>query len=137
MNPIQRHLKRLPRAFYQGNACVHWCICIEHRKTGWLLPIFYKFRELLAHTTFRYRICCPIFCLMPDHMHLMMLGLSDSSDQLNAIKYFRTQLCPVLSKLETQLQEPAYDRVLQEHERQPEAFEAIVEYIAHSPQSRT
>jgi putative transposase len=138
MNPLHRHLKRLPKACYQGHVCVHWCISMEDRKTGWLLPVFYyRFRELLTHTAFRYGVCCPIFCLMPDHMHLMWLGLRDNADQLIAMKYLRTQLCPVLSKLGTQLQDPAYDHVLKELERQPEAFEAIVEYIARNPERKS
>jgi len=59
------YLKRLRDTFYHGQSYVHWTMTIENRKTGWLIPIFYyKFRELLTHTIFRYKICCPIFCLM-------------------------------------------------------------------------
>ena len=64
-------LSRLDRGYYRGQAYVHWTITIQDRKTGWLVPIFYyKFRELLTHATFRYSMICPIYCLMPDHMHL-------------------------------------------------------------------
>jgi len=66
------HLKRLPKAHYQGQAYVHWSMTIADRKTGWLIPVlYYKFREILTHTSFRYGICCPIYCCMPDHMHLL------------------------------------------------------------------
>jgi REP element-mobilizing transposase RayT len=87
------YLRRLPPEFYRGQACVHWSMTIEDRKTGRLVPIFYyKFRELLTHTKFRYGLCCPIFCLMPDHMHLLWLGILDSADQRLAMKFFRGQL---------------------------------------------
>ncbi len=57
-SPDGDYLKRLPPEYYRGQACVHWTMTIEDRKTGWLVPIFYyKFRELLTHTMFRYGIC--------------------------------------------------------------------------------
>ncbi len=110
------YLKRLPPEFYRSQSCVHWSLTIEDRKTGWLVPIFYyKFREILTHAMFRYGLCCPIFCLMPDHMHFLWLGILDQSDQRVAMKFFRRQLSPVLEKLQDQ----PYDHVLREDERQP------------------
>jgi putative transposase len=48
------YLKRLPPENYCGRAYVHWSLTMEDRKTGWLIPIFYyKYREILTHTTFR------------------------------------------------------------------------------------
>src|SRR4051794_21460997 len=89
------HLKRLPREYYLGQASVHWAMTIDQRKTGWLVPIFfYKFRELLTHTTFRYGFCCPIYCLMPDHLHMLWVGILPGCDQLVAARYFRKQLNP-------------------------------------------
>ena len=114
------YLKRLPPEFYRGQACVHWSLTIEDRKTGWLVPIFYyKFRELLTHAMFRYGICCPIYCLMPDHIHLLWLGILDSADQRVAMKFLRGQLNPVLEKLHVRLQEQPYDHVLRDDERLP------------------
>lgn len=76
-------LPRLEREYYRGQSYVHWTLTIQDRRTGWLIPTFYyKFRELLTHATFRYSITCPIFCLMPDHMHLLWIGIDDRTDQL-------------------------------------------------------
>ncbi len=131
------YLKRLPPEFYRGQACVHWSMTMEDRKTGWLKPIFYyKFRELLTHTMFRYGICCPIFCLMPDHMHLLWLGLLDGADQRLAMKFFRGQLKPVLEKLNVRLQDQPYDHVLRDDERQLTALQNVVEYIARNPERK-
>ncbi len=100
-------------------------------------PIFYyKFRELLTHTCFRYGLACPIFCLMPDHLHLLGLGLVDSADQRLAMKFLRKQLNLVLDKLGFQLQKQPYDHVLREDERQPVAFQNVVEYIARNPERK-
>ena len=130
-------LPRLDPENYRGLACVHWSLTIDDRKTGWLKPIFYyKFRELLTHTCFRYGICCPIFCLMPDHMHLLWLGLVASADQRLAMKFLRKQLNVVLEKLGAQLQKQPFDHVLREDERQPVAFQNVVEYIARNPERK-
>lgn len=108
---------------------------IEDRKTGWLIPIFYyKFRELLTHAAFRYSFCCPIYCLMPDHIHMPWLGLADRADQLLAARYMRTHLNRVLEKLGVRLQIQGYDHVLREDEHQQDAFEAVVDYIARNPE---
>jgi len=85
------YLKRLSAEHYRGHAYVHWSMTIEQRKKGWLVPIFYhQFREVLTHTMFRYGLCCPIYCCMPDHLHLLWIGVLEGSDQRNAVKYFRT-----------------------------------------------
>lgn len=131
------YLKRLPPEFYCGQACVHWSMTIENRKTGWLVPNFYfKFRELLTHTMFRYGLCCPIFCLMPDHMHLLWLGILDRADQRRAMKFLRAQLHPILEKLHVRLQDQPYDHVLSDDERQFSSLQNVVEYIARNPERK-
>ena len=132
-----RKLKRLERAYYRGQAYVHWTMTMQDRATGWLVPIFYyKFRELLTHTTFRYAIACPIYCLMPDHMHLLWIGIDDKSDQLNAMKHFRKHLQTVLKKLGFRLHYQPYDHVLSDEERLETALANLVEYIARNPERK-
>jgi REP element-mobilizing transposase RayT len=109
------YLRKLPAEYYRGQAYVHWSMTIEDRKTGWLVPIFYyKFREILTHAMFRYGLTCPIYCCMPDHFHLLRIGITDRSDQRNAAKFFRVQLNPVLEKFGVRLQQQPYDHVLRE-----------------------
>ena len=129
------YLKRLPPEFYRGESYIHWSMTIEERKKGWLVPIFYyKFREILTHTMFRYGVACPIYCCMPDHLHLLWIGLLTDSDQRKAVKYFRKQLNPILEKLDAQFQKQPFDHVLKEEEREKDAFETVVEYIARNPE---
>ncbi len=124
-----------PKEHYQGQAYVHWCMTIEDRKTGWLVPIsYYKFREILTHTAFRHGLCCPIYCCMPDHMHLLWVGIDAHSDQLLAARFFHRQMNLVLAKLGYRLQSEAYDHVLAERERERTAFENVVAYIAGNPE---
>ena len=129
------HLQRLAKEYYQGQAYVHWCMTLEDRKTGWLLPIlYYKFREILTHTAFRYGICCPIYCCMPDHFHLLWVGVDADSDQILAARFFRKQMDLVLDKAGCCLQREGYDHVLRDEERQHGALEELVEYIARNPE---
>ena len=110
---------------------------MENRATGWLIPIFYyKFRELLTHTMFRYGVCCPIYCCMPDHIHLLWVGILNSADQKTAMRYFRKQMKPVLEKLTVQFQLQPYDHVLHDEERERNAFEEVADYIARNPERK-
>ena len=131
----QKHLPRLDAGEYRGEAFVHWTFSLEDRRTGWLIPAFYyKFRELLTHTAFRYRVTSPIFCLMPDHIHLVLIGIEARSDQLKATKYLRKHLNLVLGKMDCRLQHQAHDRVLRDDEKKEGAFSDLVEYIARNPE---
>lgn len=81
------YLRRLPPEYYRGQAYVHWSLTMEDRKTGWLIPIFYyKYREILTHTVFRFGFCCPIYCCMPDHIHAHWVGILNQCDQRNAMR---------------------------------------------------
>ena len=129
------YLKRLPPEYYRGQAYVHWSLTIQDRKQGWLKPVtLYRFRELLTHTMFRYGLCCPIFVLMPDHLHMMWLGILDGADQLPAMKHFRTRFNETLGVFNCELQEQGYENVLKEDQRIEEAFTEVCEYIARNPE---
>lgn len=69
MTTHRDHLRRLDASYYRGMVALHWSLTIRDRRVGWLSGLFYyRFRELVTHTAFRYGIACPIFCLMPDHL---------------------------------------------------------------------
>ena len=68
-------------------------MCIEGRQTGWLSETLHcQFREILTHASFRYALVCPVYCLMPDHFHLMWMGIDTGSDQINATRFLRKEL---------------------------------------------
>lgn len=131
----RRELKRLPPEYYRGRAYVHWSMTIEDRKTGWLSPaLHFKFRELLTHAAFRYGFCCPMYCCMPDHFHLLWVGFRPDCDQRYAARFFRQQMNVPLQRFGVELQKQPYDHVLRDDERQEAAFEAVAEYIARNPE---
>src|SRR3990172_3608565 len=90
-------LPRLPREYYQGDAVVHWTMPIAMRRTGWLNDIFHaRFRETMLHAAAGEGLFCPTYCLMPDHLHLVWMGLQRSSDQLNGMKFLREHVGKLL-----------------------------------------
>ena len=102
------------------------------RGTGWLNDsVHLKFRELMLHTAAREGILCPAYCLMPDHIHLIWLGLRRDADQRNGMSFLRTYLEPLL--LPHKFQPQAYDHVLREEERKRGAFARICFYILANP----
>ena len=132
-----KRLKRLPREYYRGEVWVHWVLAIEDRKTGWLdAKLLFRFREILAHTTFRYQVCCLIYCLMPDHIHMLWGGLAPSSDQCSAMQRFRLDMNDSLRRIGFEFQKQPYDHVLHEAELQYDALESTAEYIARNPERR-
>lgn len=130
--PEKRSLPRLTKEAYLGHVSVFWTHTIHNRNTGWLTPSFHQsFRELLCHMLARYSAICPVYCLMPDHIHLLISGIDASSDQLRLTKLFRKEfnglICP------HKLQSQAHDHVLREEELERSAFQSVAHYILQNP----
>jgi REP element-mobilizing transposase RayT len=133
-DPLNRafYLPRLPREYYQGDAVVFWTLTVFDRAKGWLSPAFHsRFRELMLHAAAREGLICPIYCLMPDHLHLVWMGLRLDTDQLNGMAFLRTYLEPELSPWKFQPQ--PQDEVLREEQRKRNAFAKVCFYIAANP----
>jgi putative transposase len=108
---------------------------LRDRATGWLDEEMHGFlRELLLHTLSRHHLHCAAYCLMPDHAHFLWMGLWEGSDQLKAARFFRRYWNARLEKLGVKLQPQAYDHVLRENERRPDAFEDTVIYVFKNPE---
>ena len=122
------YLARLPREYYQGDAVVHWTMPMALRGTGWLNETFHaRFREVMLHAAAREGLFCPTYCLMPDHLHLVWMGLHRDSNQRNSMKFLREHLGPALRPYRFQHQ--AHDHVLREEERTRGAFAKVCFYI--------
>ena len=126
------YLPRLPREYYMGDSAVFWTLTIIDRSQGWLDERFhFQFRDLLFHTVVREGLVCPVYCLMPDHIHLIWMGLRMDSDQLKGMSFLRTYLEPMLGCAKFQHQ--AHDEVLRTKQREREAFRQTCYYIAENP----
>jgi len=126
------HLPRLPRPYYQADATVHWTLTSRDRHRWDLGPVLHAgFRELMLHAATREEVICPIYCLMPDHIHLVWIGTKPSSDQLNGMAFLRTHLRKMIHPAEFQPQ--AYDRVLRERSSDTDAIRQWVQYGILNP----
>ncbi len=126
------HLPRLAPDRYRGFAFIHWSMSIDDRATGWLTPDFHNaFRAHLHHASACYHLICPMYCLMPDHIHLLWVGLRLASDQTLAVRRLRRGLNEEFNPL--QFQKQAFDRVLREEERERGAFQSVAFYILANP----
>jgi len=121
---------------------VHWTITLERRAAGWLNDRFhFRFRELLLHAAAREGLFCPVYCLMPDHAHLVWMGLRLESDQRNAMRFLRKHLAIELSRhapigVEFELQKQSHDNVLREKDRMRGAFEKTCFYVLNNPRRK-
>jgi REP element-mobilizing transposase RayT len=130
--PRAFYLPRLAPESYQGDAVVHWTLTVFDRATGWLTESFHaRFRELMLHAAAREGLFCPVYCLMPDHLHLIWMGLRLDSDQKNGMSFLRTHLKSALSPARFQPQ--AHDHVLRADERERNAFAKVCFYILANP----
>ncbi len=126
------YLPRLPREYYQADAVVHWTLPISNRSRGWLSETFQvQFREMMLHAANREGLLCPTYCLMPDHLHFIWMGLRLDSDQLNGMSFFRRYLEPLLAP--HRFQHQPHDHVLREEERRRNAFAIVCGYILQNP----
>jgi len=137
--PEWHHLPRLAPEYYRGFAVVQWTVTLERRATGWLDDPFHQhFRELLLHAAVREDLLCPVYILMPDHLHLLWMGLRVDSDQRNAMKFLRKHLAVELARrsstgVEFELQKQSHDSVLREKDRLRGAFEKSCFYLLDNP----
>ena len=133
------YLPRLDPAFYRGFAAVLWTITLERRATGWLdAPFHACFRECLLHAAAREGLNCPTYVLMPDHLHLVWLGMRIASDQLKAMRFVRKYLArelarPSPTRVEFALQRQAQDTVLREQDRTRGALASTCFYVLDNP----
>jgi putative transposase len=126
------YLPRLPREYYQGDAVVHWTLPVFCRRKGWLGDRFHAvFRELMLHTAVREGLFCATYCLMPDHLHVVWMGLRLDSDQLKGMAFLRKYLEPELAP--QRFQHQAHDHMLKQEERRRNAFAGVCNYILENP----
>ena len=121
-------LKRLDSSFYEGISYVHWTMSLKNQATGWLNEEHHSaLREICQHALAREFMCCPAYCLMPDHGHFLFLGYDVRSDQRSAVRWMRREWNQLLAP--QKLQHQPFDHVLREEDRSRDAFANVAGYI--------
>lgn len=125
-------LPRLDPANYSGRTYVFWTHTTGQRaKFALTNELHYFFREMLLHTCTRYRLATPVYCIMPDHIHLLWIGLNSESDQLKASSFLRKYFG--LGILPLRWQRQAHDHVVREDERASGRYGDTIQYILNNP----
>ena len=119
-------------SFYKGKAYVFWTHTTERRDRFELNDLFhFRFREILAHTCFRYRVVTPAYCIMPDHVHLVWIGYADNADQKRATRFLRKELRSIIAPCTWQRQ--PHEHVVREQERKDGIYADTIRYILSNP----
>jgi putative transposase len=133
MQPRVREKKhRLPRRAYVGEQLVAVTACIEHRNRPFEVPELTGAFISELRTALEFHDClAPIYCFMPDHLHLIVKGTKETSDTRAAVEKFKQktgwwfkQNLPTVC-----WQEDFYDHII----RNSEDHRAQFQYIAANP----
>ncbi len=142
---IREKKHRLPREFYRGEIAIAFTLCIADRKPlfqsdaamgtqakacgySGVVPIFVS---LLKKISQKGGCIVPVYCFMPDHVHLIIQGMSPSSDLWEVVVSFKQQSGYWLAKNQRTFywQKNFYDHIL----RPDEDLAAQVRYVIDNP----
>ena len=88
--PIREKKHRLDASAYTGICTVSFTLCIEQRKRPFEdASIVGVFRSKLDDSLKKHQCDAPICCFMPDHLHILARGTSDTSLVKTAIDRFK------------------------------------------------
>jgi REP-associated tyrosine transposase len=126
----KRH--RLPREHYRGQVNVALTLCVAS-KAGLFADseVLSAFVSLLTASAKKHDCVVLIYCFMPDHVHLLLSGQSESSDTWAAVVRFKQQTGFWLGRHRQDVcwQKDFFDHII----RRDEDLGAQVRYIAGNP----
>ena len=123
----KRH--RLPRESYRGQVNVAFTLCIANRTPFFAEPdVVSAFVSMLRAVTEKHACVVPIYCFMPDHVHLLLSGQKESADAWNAAQTYKQKTGFWLGQHHpgVKWQNDFYDHII----RRDEDLGAQVRYIA-------
>ncbi|MBI3407477.1 MAG: transposase [Planctomycetes bacterium] len=129
---VQEKKHRLPRECYRGIVTVSFTACIEDRRTPFLkASIVEEFLAILARCLHKTHCVAFIYCFMPDHLHLIVHGLNETTDTWQAMVDFKqsTGFWFAQHGREFKWQKDFHDHIL----RSKEELGTRIRYIADNP----
>jgi putative transposase len=129
---IREKKHRLPQIAYEGFVIVSFTICVKNR-----YPLFNErettsvFADILLTEAGRFESLVIIYLFMPDHLHLVLQGNSDTARPLKAVNGFKQKTGYWLSKhrVNAAWQKGFYDRILRDESN----LVTCVDYILNNP----
>lgn len=132
---VRQRPHRLSRTAYRGEIAVSYTACVAHRFPLFGNPTTTNGCIRILGTSAQDKGCVvPIYCFMPDHVHIILQGMSPTADSWAAMVDFkqRTGFWMKRQGLSVAWQRGFYDRVL----RDEAAIKAQLRYIAGNPVRR-
>jgi len=129
----KRH--RLTKEFYEGEATVAFTLCLKGAvSTGFSLrehEMVNIFTEILTFVVANTGCVVPVYCFMPDHQHLIIMGTKTDSDIWKAITRYKqkTGFWMSQNKADIRWQKDFYDHVIRRHVD----LKTQVKYILDNP----
>jgi putative transposase len=115
MPEFRRKPNRLPAESYRGQQAYFLTLCVRDRKSVLSDSMLVSaLLALLEETCAAHSFHVYAFCFMPDHLHLILVGESDSSELARLIRAFKEAASAVARKsgVSNLWQKGFYDHVL-------------------------
>ena len=129
---IKEKQHRLSFNIYEGFVTVSFTICIKDRVSIFTsADIVNLFGEALVAEAASFDCDVPIYLFMPDHLHVILKGTSDTAHPLKAINQFKQKTGYWLSKNDAhvQWQKGYYDHII----RMEEDLTKHIRYVLDNP----
>jgi putative transposase len=129
---IREKHHRLPAECYIGHHIIAFTLCLRERKSGFTDHNTVKiFSNILLEEASRYQSNIHIYLFMPDHLHLIVEGKSDTSNIQKMINTFKQRTGYWFYKHRPELcwQKDYYDHIIRNHED----LRKQIEYILNNP----
>jgi putative transposase len=132
MMAMQEKKHRLPREYYLGETTAAFTLCVHDKK-----PIFQEstvieaFIKLLYASVENSRCIVPVYCFMPDHLHIILTGAEPQADLWKTIVSYKQKTGYWLSRNvpTDRWQKDFYDHII----RAEKTIATQVRYILDNP----
>ncbi|MGV3613882.1 MAG: transposase [Fimbriimonas sp.] len=133
VEPMREKRHRLPEAAYVGRKAVSFVVCEAARRPLLANPqVVDALVPLLSRSAAAEGCVVPVYCFMPDHVHVMVLGLRDDSRPKSAMERFKNaagRWAEYDSTLGIRFQKDFYDQIV----RRGKGYASHVRYVALNP----
>lgn len=132
MKNISESKHRLPVDYYKGRVRITFTLCVKERRQLFITKTLVdQFLAILKNTEEKYECINWVYLFMPDHLHLIMKGMSDRSDLWKMIVLFKQKTGFWLSQNapEIQWQKDFYDHI----HRREDNLKKQIRYILENP----
>jgi len=132
---IKEKRHRLSNEFYKGEVSVAFTLCLKGDVAAGFslreLNIVNAFTKILTSAVTKADCIIPVYCFMPDHQHLIIIGTHKDSDIWKTIVNYKqkTGFWMAANKPGMKWQKDFYDHILRKHED----IAVQVRYILDNP----